>query len=231
MAKQHQRLVLQHLEDVSWRVLQEYPDVVREMIRGRHGVYALYRRGRLYYVGLASNLMGRLKTHLRDRHREQWDRFSVFLTVRDSHMKELESLILRIVAPPGNKTGGRFASSINLKPELNRNIRNRDADSRAELVGGPVKRLRRRSNAARKTGRRILEGAVERSTRLKGTLKGQDYRAILRRDGRITYNGYIYDSPSGAGRDAIGRSCNGWSFWLYRDQKSGKWVPIGSLRR
>jgi type I restriction-modification system DNA methylase subunit len=34
----------------------------------RHGVYALYRGNRLYYVGLASNLRSRLNTHLRDRH-------------------------------------------------------------------------------------------------------------------------------------------------------------------
>ena len=39
------------------------------MIKRRAGVYALYRKQeKLYYVGLASNLMGRSKAHLRDRH-------------------------------------------------------------------------------------------------------------------------------------------------------------------
>ena len=62
--KKQQQLVLQQLEDVSWRVLDEYPQIVKGLIKGRWGVYALYKRGKLYYVGLTVNLFGRLKTHL-----------------------------------------------------------------------------------------------------------------------------------------------------------------------
>lgn len=32
--------------------------VIRQYVRRRHGVYALYRRGKLQYVGLASGSMG-----------------------------------------------------------------------------------------------------------------------------------------------------------------------------
>jgi len=95
--------MLQHLEDVFWKVLEEYPKVVQEIIKNRSGVYALYRRDKRYYVGFVGNLMGRLKTHLKDRHHGSRDRFSVYLTVRDEHMKELESLLLRIVHPAGKK--------------------------------------------------------------------------------------------------------------------------------
>lgn len=100
-APKSQRLVVQHLEKVSGKILEEYPNVIREFIRSRGGVYALYRKEHLYYVGLASNLMARLKTHLRDRHRLGWDRFSVYITLRDGHIKELESLLIRIVGPKG----------------------------------------------------------------------------------------------------------------------------------
>jgi len=58
--KSQQKLVLQHLEDISWKVLEEYPEIIRRMITGKWGVYALYRKDKLYYVGLANNLMGRL---------------------------------------------------------------------------------------------------------------------------------------------------------------------------
>lgn len=98
MPKNH-ALLLQYLEGVSWRILEEYPDAVRELIRRRAGVYALYRGRKLYYVGLASNLMGRIKNHLKDRHHGSWDKFSVYLTQHHEHMKELESLLLRIVKP------------------------------------------------------------------------------------------------------------------------------------
>jgi len=116
------RLVTEHLENISWRVLEDYPQVVSDMIKRRAGVYALYKGEKLYYVGLASNLMGRLKTHLKDRHRGAWNRFSVYLTLRDEHIKELESLLLRIVNPEGNKQRGSFVKSHNLYPSLNKQI-------------------------------------------------------------------------------------------------------------
>lgn len=53
--KKKSGLLLQHLEDVSWKVLDDYRAIVRDMIRGRSGVYALYNRRKLYYVGLADN--------------------------------------------------------------------------------------------------------------------------------------------------------------------------------
>ena len=117
------RLVLEHLEDISARVLEEYSDAIREFARGRSGVYALYRRDKLYYVGLAANLMSRLKQHLRDQHNGAWDRFSVYLTAHDEHMKELESLLLRISKPPGNTQSGRFMASENQRAALNRRIK------------------------------------------------------------------------------------------------------------
>lgn len=42
---------------------------LREIMRGYAGIYAMYKKKELYYVGLTKNLFGRLKTHrLRDRH-------------------------------------------------------------------------------------------------------------------------------------------------------------------
>ena len=137
-------LVLHYLEGVSWRVLEEYPQFIRQMIRRRAGIYALYRRDKLYYIGLAQNLMGRLKTHLRDRHRGSWDRFSVYLTIHDEHMRELEALLLRIVAPSGNRTRGRFAEASSLLPMLDYFMQESDADRRAQIIGGPAVRRRRR---------------------------------------------------------------------------------------
>jgi hypothetical protein len=101
MAKQ-KPLVSQLLENIAGAALDRYQRLIREYVRKRHGVYALYRRDKLYYVGLASNLRNRLKQHLKDKHRGKWDRFSVYLTIGDSHLKELESLVLRIVPRLGS---------------------------------------------------------------------------------------------------------------------------------
>lgn len=98
--------------------MEEYQDIIREYVRKRHGIYALYRRGKLQYVGLASNLRVRLRQHLHDRHKNSWDRFSVYLTIDDKAIKELETLLLRIVDPVENRAGGKFIRSENLAVRL-----------------------------------------------------------------------------------------------------------------
>jgi len=167
-------LLLQYLEGVSWKILEDYPQAVRELIRSRAGVYALYRRsGKLYYVGLASNLMGRINSHLRDRHHGVWDRFSVYLTQHHEHMKELESLLLRIVKPSGNSQGGRFARIQSIASSLNRRMKDIDADRRARLLGGHVARRRARAKAIRAKGPQALAGISERTIQLRATRGGR----------------------------------------------------------
>ncbi len=229
MPKQ-KRLVIQHLEDISWKILKDYPQVIKEMIHGKSGVYALYRRGKIYYVGLATNLMTRLKRHLKDRHHGAWDRFSVYLTVHDNHVKELESLVLRIVNPSGNKTSGKFINSENLHPTVNRKIKGVDADRRALLIGGKVATRRRKSKISKGEGTKSLVGIVERRINLRAKYKGKEYRATLRKDGKIGFNGELYSSPSGAGRAIKKRTCNGWWFWYYKNKK-GEWVRLNEIRK
>ena len=50
------QLVCQHLENIFRKALENYQKIIKDFVKGRHGVYALYKKGRLYYVGLASNL-------------------------------------------------------------------------------------------------------------------------------------------------------------------------------
>lgn len=223
------RLLLQYLESVSGRILEQYPAAIRDLIRGRAGVYALYRQDRLYYVGLASNLMGRIKTHLKDRHHGLWDRFSVYLTVNDQHVKELESLVLRIVSPRGNRVKGKFPRALNLLKELDATLRSRDADNRARLLGGAVARRRRRAKASKRRGKEALSGLNERRIALRARYKGKSYRASLRKDGLISYDGSRYRSPTGAARAIVGRVVNGWHFWHF---KSGlKWIRLKEINR
>ena len=140
-------LLEQYLEDVAWNTMEQYPAVIQTLIRGKSGVYALYDGDTLYYVGLASNLMRRLKGHVRDRHEGLWNRFSVYLTARreQSHIRELEALLLRIAKPTGNRVSGRLRAARDLSPTLGATMTAHDAERRAELLGSAVaKRLQRR---------------------------------------------------------------------------------------
>src|ERR1700692_802519 len=140
MAKRKSRvtLVSEYLEGISRAALAEYQQFFRERAGQRNGVYALYRKKRLYYVGLARNLRGRLKQHLNDRHGESWDRFSLYLTIGEDHIRELESLVLRIVRPPGNKQIGKFRKAANLRQQFTRAARQDARKKLAKLLGTEV---------------------------------------------------------------------------------------------
>ncbi len=226
----HRHLLLQHLEGVSWRILEAYPQLLRAIIRKKSGVYALYRKDKLYYVGLASNLMGRIEAHLRDRHHGSWDRFNVYLTAQTNHIQELEALVLRIVNPAGNKQISRFPHAENLALKLNRRMSDADADRRARLLGGHVARRRRRAKTSRARGTVVLSGVVDRRIPLRGRGRHKHLKATLGTDGRIRFKKHTYDSPSAAAQVATGVNRNGWTFWQYRDERR-RWTALKQLRR
>lgn len=54
------RLPVELLGEISFR------DALHQIMRGYAGVYALYKRDRLYYIGLANNLYWRLLGHTKN---------------------------------------------------------------------------------------------------------------------------------------------------------------------
>ncbi|MBI2862611.1 MAG: hypothetical protein HYX89_07315 [Chloroflexi bacterium] len=138
--------------------------------------------------------------------------------------------MLRIVAPRGNKQGGRFIGSQHLLPQLNRFLTEVHADQRADLLGGYVATRRRRRKARAARGRLALAGLVDRRTDLRGVREDRQYKASLRRDGRIRYKRELYDTPNAAARAALKRPADGWSFWRFR-AKGGKWTSLRALKR
>lgn len=231
--KKRTQLVYQHLEYISREALERYQDIIRQYIRGRHGIYALYRKGKLQYVGLASNLRARLHRHLRDRHKDSWDHFSVYLTIDNRGIKELETLLLRIVSPSGNRVGGKFVKSQNLAVQLRRDLRLWHREQERELV--PARRLkvtRATATVVEKVPERPvpLAAYISAPTKLRVRYKGKLYRGRIRRDGTILYDGIVYRTPSGAGIAVRNRPTNGWQFWHY-ERAPGDWVPLSTIRR
>jgi len=237
MAKK-KALVTQHLERVSRETLERYQPLLRAHIRGRKGIYALYKRERLYYIGLAQNLRSRLKDHLRDHHKGSWDSFSVYLTIGGDYMAELETLVIRAASPGGNKHPGGFVKSEDLKPKLRKDLHAIFQREEVRLLSGQrsasgsAKRAQTSKPAKSKaTGRRpVLAKYLSAPLQLRARHKGRFLRARVRRDGAITFNKKVYNSPSVAGAAAVNRiSCNGWTFWTY-ERSPGDWVPLQALR-
>jgi Restriction Enzyme Adenine Methylase Associated len=228
-------LVTQYLEGISRTALAEYQQFFRDSARRRNGVYALYLKKQLYYVGLARDLRGRLKQHLGDRHGHSWDRFSLYLTIGEEHIRELESLVLRIVRPSGNKQMGKFLRAENLRRRFAAMARQDARDRLAIVLGNDLgvagKPLRGMETA---TGRRgaTLAKYVDGPLRLRASYKGKALKARVRRDGVIFFAGKKFASPSTAALHALPtrRAINGWWFWKY-ERAPGDWVRLRELRK
>lgn len=224
------QLVSQHLENISRTALEKYQHILKEYVKGRHGVYALYSKGHLYYVGLASNLRNRLKTHLTDRHAQTWDSFSVYLTINDSHLHELETLILKIASPKGNKVSGNFTKAADLKPVFKKAIT--DAQQK-ELVGLGLKKTKELSKpkmTVQKGRKPVLAPYVKNRFEIRFRYKGKLNKATVRKDGSIFFKGANYNSPSTTAQAITNRAMNGWTTWSY-ERAPGDWVVLDFLRK
>jgi hypothetical protein len=198
----------------------------------RHGVYALYRGNRLYYVGLASNLRSRLNTHLRHRHANTWDHFSVYLTVGDEHLAELESLVLRISSPKGNKVRGKFARSEDLRSRFRRQVSQYQKIELNRLFGLTTPREAEKIKTRIRGDGRIptLARYVSKRFKIRFDYKGKVYMTRVRSDGTINYRGTVYTSPSTAATAVTKRATDGWWAWKYQ-RAPGDWVRLDEMRR
>lgn len=222
-------LVFAHLERVSKNLLIDHPDIVRELIGRNAGVYALYRKNKLYYVGLASALRNRLTAHGKNRHGNSWDHFSVYLTIRDQHLREIEALLLRITRPPGAKQSGKLAQSRDLKRQIKRSIRSKQAKQMSSLFDwGPIRDDD--EIPAKVRGETELVRLLPTGATLRADYKGKIFKARARRDGTVRYRGKTYSSLSLAGRAVVRRAINGWWFWKIERGK-GNWERLTKIRR
>jgi hypothetical protein len=230
-------IVTGYLEKVNARIFDKYQKEITDMIKGHQGLYALYRKNKLYYVGLASNLRNRIKYHLRDRHQGKWTHFSLYIIRKSDHIKELESLLLRIAYPEGNSQRGKLRTTNNLLPKLKTQVKQKIKEEYEDLFKGhravKVKAKKKTaSNSKVSKKEKPLKGVFPKGKRLCATYKGKEYKAWVFRSGtvKLRSNGQLYDSPSAAGKAVTKRSTNGWAFWKYRDE-FGKFMPLSKLKQ
>jgi hypothetical protein len=235
-------LVCQYLENISRKALEKYQNIVKKYVKGRHGLYVLYRKNKLYYVGLASNLRNRLKHHLRDRHAGAWDSFSVYLTAGGQHLKELETLLLRIIDRKGNKQRGKFGKAEDLRKRLKNDFKKAMNNELKEIFGWDNQTEKENIEKFKKKKGRIpvLAPFVDHRFHIQFKYKGKLYIAHVKHDGTISFaknsadakrlQGKVYTSPSKAASVAVGKPMNGWKTWRY-ERAPGDWVLLDELRK
>jgi hypothetical protein len=178
-------------------------------------------------------LSSRLGQHLRDRHAGTWDHFSVYLTVTDEHLRELESLVLRIASPKGNKLISQFFNSEDLRPQFRRQMEEFNRLELARMMGLISRKAveKRIAEDTKKNGRvSTLAKHVSKPFTIRMSYKGKLYKAQVRRDGTIYHRGKSYLSPSGAASAITRRAIDGWHAWKYR-RAPNDWVALDELRK
>ncbi len=232
MKKEKIHLVCQHLEKIHRNVLEKHQDILKDLVRNRHGIYSLYKGTRLYYVGLASNLCGRIKHHLKDRHEKTWDHFSIYLTIESSHLRELEALSIRIASPEGNRQKGKLKKSEDLSRLLKKAITQSQKESLYELMGGKVKKSVDLLNLGKQVKNKgiVLAKSLTKGLKLRFWYKDKIYRAYLKKNRTIRYKNRVYTSPSSAAYKITHHGVDGWFAWKY-ERAPGDWVYIDELRK
>ncbi len=227
-------IVEAYLERIGQKVFKDFSSVITGLIKGHQGIYALYKKDKLYYIGLASNLKTRIKHHLNDKHKNCWTHFSLYIISKQEHIKEFESVVLRIAYPKGNSVKGKLSRAKNLRPSLKRGLKAEWERQIDGIIGGKAKKKSKRSGAGKsKSKDRPLKGLLKGYQRIYRTYKGKDYKAKVLPSGIIELipSKKRFDSPSLAGMAVTKRkTINGWKLWKYKD-KNGELVYIDQLRK
>jgi predicted XRE-type DNA-binding protein len=145
-------LITGHLGGIKRALLEgekrpAFLEFLESELHAKRGIYALYKRGRLYYAGKASDLAKRLNQHLRDRHGESWDGMTLFLVADSANVSELEGLVVATAQPQGNKQKPKLGQD--LRRRLRRYLR-QDAHEQIDQAVYPEKRQRKLDALARR---------------------------------------------------------------------------------
>ena len=109
-------------------IKRESFDVIRtelkNLLKRRAGVYALYRNDKLVRVGLGTNIYWRLKGHAKSK-KLVWNTASLFIIGQKNlrYLRDLETAIVRIAKPEYNDQKGRVRDEHYLERLLRKSVR------------------------------------------------------------------------------------------------------------
>jgi hypothetical protein len=226
--KNSRSLVIKRLENVSKIVFKKHYDLITDLVGSTHGIYALYDGNDLYYVGKSIDLRKRVKQHLRDKHLANWTHFSLYLVRNAEHIHEIESLLIRISNPKGNRIIPKGNSSGAMLKQLKAMVKEKQKEE-LEQMFGPSSRGTRKKISSDQSAKTLI-GLVSKPKKLFKEYKGKEYTATLTRTGKIIFKNKFYSTPTAAALSVVDRkTVNGWKFWFIKDT-NGDWVRLCDYR-
>ena len=121
--------VLENIPSESFEFLEE---AINDTMKGEPGIYALYDKKKLYYVGLSINLKERVVKHTNDRHANKWNNFSIYIFRKKKFIKDVETILLRVIDPPGNTVKGKIKKLTKLQKVLKKAAKQKISEAKKE---------------------------------------------------------------------------------------------------
>ena len=210
---------------------KKYREIIKKELAKKSGVYALYNKDKLYYVGRASGLATRLDQHLKDDHSGKWTHFSVYFT-KEKYVHGLESIILSVVPKTkGNKQKSKLGEDKKLRRRIEKAMEEVDKKYREFH---PIRQNKKmNANLKKKSKTKTLKfnknpsikNPFGKNKRLEGKYKNKTYKARWLKSGLINYNGKKYNSPTGVAKKIVKRNENGLMFWRVKNNRN-QWIKL-----
>ena len=121
--------VLENIPSKSFEFLEE---AINDTMKGKPGIYALYDKKKLYYVGLSIDLKKRVKEHTEDGHAKKWNNFSIYIINKTKFLKDVETILLRVIDPPGNTVKGKIPKLKSLQKVLKKAAKQKVSEAKKE---------------------------------------------------------------------------------------------------
>ena len=103
MKTRRNEIIIATLSYIPKKELKEKVNFLKPYIKKNHGIYTLYNEDELYYIGKTSrSLASRLEQHLKDKHKNKWTHFSVYLTKKKRDVHDIEAVMICVAQPKGN---------------------------------------------------------------------------------------------------------------------------------
>ena len=235
------KLFTEKLEKIHKDIFKDHRNALLKLVGKSHGVYALYKRDRLYYVGKASDLKKRVGEHLNDIHARKWTHFTAFLTSKSEDIKDIEAVLIIIADPDGNTNKPKSSAKDMLK-SLEALIKEEQEEKRRKILGKKSTSKKKKDVSKKKKSKAIRKQSTLNSETGKNKLvkmkqlfdadlikegdtwyfknNKKNIEGIITSDGQLKVGGKTYTSHHKAGKEAMNwPSCNGWNHWQYRDEQ------------
>jgi hypothetical protein len=124
-------LIQYALDDIKRESFNIIRRELRGVLKGRAGIYALYKKGKVVKVGLGTSIYGRVDGHSKSK-KMNWDTASLFIIKNIKYLRDVETAVNRIAKPKYSIQRGRVGDEHYFEKILKKSVNEKKKKLRAK---------------------------------------------------------------------------------------------------